>query len=375
MTGSDQIEELSTLFTFLADNDLLGYCPIYDRLARAIADDVEILRIVLDAAATTTRRGRIPVLFLASTHDVVLTRPDSELAAIYRGESDADPLPAFRAMLRDELDAVVANMRMHSVQTNEVGRSAPLRAALSRAMSTSTSDRPIALVEIGPSAGLNLFLDHFSIDYLRDGVVQAHTGAEDSTVQLRCELRGPIDPVITDLPPIVARTGIDASPIDASDPEQSRWLRACVWPGIPDRPRLLAAALDLVGQAPPPLVRGDAVDGLADLIASSDDDVLPIVISTWALAYIPTDGRLSILETLDSIGRRRDLVLITMEEHRFTPWLPEIDPELLETNAGDGTPTVLGVRIWNGGTCTTTPLALCHPHGRWMHWTDGDARG
>lgn len=373
MSATDPLDELSALFTFLADGDFHGYSPVYERLARSIAGDRELLDLAHRSAAPNSRRGRVPVLFFASTHDIVLSEPGSELAAIYRGERDLDPVPPFRRMLDTHNEQIVDRMRNRSVQTNEVGRSATLLPAV--AAFVGTDPRPLALVEIGPSAGLNLFFDRYSIEYARDRVPIATAGPSASTVRLHADLRGPIDPPIPhSAPRIVLRTGIDAAPIDVTDSEQCRWLRACLWPGVAERSERLTAALDLVGRTPPTLERGDAVTGLAPILAALPAEVLPVITSTWALAYIPTDGRQRLLDQIDAIGASRDLALVTLEEPRFTPWVPAVPADLPTSGEGDGTPTGLGVRAWRDGGCATRSLALCHPHGRWIHWIDEGER-
>jgi hypothetical protein len=170
--------------------------------------------------------------------------------------------------------------------------------------------------------------------------------------------------------PVASRVGLDPSPVDVTDGEARRWLSACLWPGVPDRPERLAAAVALARVDPPTLVTGDAVTDLAPLVAALPDAVLPVVISTWALAYLGRDGRAAVLGALDELGSRRDLALVTGEEARVTPWIPEVPAEVAATGEadGDGTGTVLGLRTWYDGTTDDEVLALCHPHLRWMAW-------
>jgi hypothetical protein len=363
------VDELAALFVFLADTDFHGYSPIYERLSRSVATDAQLLAFIADAVSPNVRRGRVPVLFLAATHDLTLAHPEGDLAAIYRGQRDADPYPALLAMLDDHRAEVASTLASRSVQTNEVGRSAALVPAVSSALAG--DHRAVALVEVGPSAGLNLFLDRYRVNYLPDQPAGADgplvgAGPPDSTVQLDCRLRGDGVPPLDGLPTIAVRTGVDPSPVDVTDPVQRRWLQACLWPGQPRRARTLAAAMDLVASAPPELLGGDAVTDLAAVVGSQPSDVVPVVVSTWAMAYIPADGRGQILAALDALGAGRDLSLVTMEEPRFTPWLDVLDHPTVAS--GDGTPTALGVRSWRDGRCTTTTLALCHPHAQWMRW-------
>ncbi len=195
-------------------------------------------------------------------------------------------------------------------------------------------------------------------------------GDPGSPVQLACELRGSGEPPLGPLPSIASRVGLDLSPVDVTDDDACRWLSACVWPGIPDRPERLAAAVALARLDPPHLVAGNAVTDLAPLVAALPDDVLPVVVSTWALAYLGRDGRHQVRTALDAVGAGRDLVLVTAEEPHSTPWIPTVPDAVAACGDadGDGTATVLGARTWRAGAVTDEVLALCHPHVRWMAW-------
>lgn len=365
----DPIEELSELFLVLADNDFTGYCPVYEELARSIATDRELLEKILSAASPNSRRGRLPVLFFAATHDLALAVPSSDLAKVYRGASEVDPYSAFRSLVDREWSTIAHTMGTRSVQTNEVGRSAIVAIASERALPAGETD--IDLFEIGPSAGLNLFFDRFAIDYLREEELVATIGPVESTVRLQCELRGAFGPPLpSNRLRVRERSGIDPNPIDVRSETECRWLQACVWPGIPDRPQRLVAALGIARSDPPSLIKGDAVDGLADALTRVQDTAHLVVLSTWALAYIGNEGRERILGTVDARGHERDLDLVTFEEPRFTPWLDPVDPHVFDRYRGEGTPTVLGIRSWRSGQCTTTTLAVAHPHGRWIHWLE-----
>ena len=257
MSERDAIEELSELFVFLADNDFAGYSPLYEQIARVAATDRKLLEFIAKAANPNARRGRIPILFFAATHDRVLANSESPIAAVYRGESQADPMPLLRELLERESAEITTNMRTRSVQTNEVGRSAILSFAFSRAQRNVTAQT--ALFEIGPSAGLNLYFDRFHTDITRNGEFVAANGPEESTVRLQCELRGPVTPTfLTDRFAPTSRRGLDPNPIDVMNDSECRWLRACLWPGIPDRPERLAAAIDVARLSPPQLIAGDA---------------------------------------------------------------------------------------------------------------------
>jgi hypothetical protein len=374
MSTASRIDELRTQFLVLADQDFSDYCPIYERIARSLAQDPEILSLITEHRPGSTRTA---VLALGATHDHVLRYPSSELAAIYRGESNDDPWPAFRALMIENAPAIAATMRTRTTQTNEVGRSANLLAvyaSISRRLTERSDHRTLAIIEIGPSAGLNLLADRFHVQYLVGGSVTATAGDPESPVQLLCELRGATAfPGVIGMHSIASRAGLDPAPLDITDPDDARWLRACVWPGVPDRPERLAAAIDLARQDPPVLHRGDAVQDLGALLDSLPPDVFPIVTSTWVLAYLSREARLQVCEIIDGFGAGRDIAFVTGEAPRSAPWVPELSDDQLALGADDGTPTVFGLRMWLGGQCHTSAVALCHPHGRWMAWLEDDS--
>jgi hypothetical protein len=95
-------------------------------------------------------------------------------------------------------------------QTNEIRRSAALLPALWWVLGQ-VGERPVALSELGASAGLNLLLDRFGIQ-----TPQGLAGPADSTVQLRPEWRG-TPPAARPLN-VVDRAGVDLHPIDVRAP-------------------------------------------------------------------------------------------------------------------------------------------------------------
>ena len=117
-------------------------------------------------------------------------------------------------------------------------------------------DEPeMALVEIGPSAGLNLLFDRYHASY-SDGRT---SGSPESPVQLTCEIVGDTAPPLpaSDLR-IVSREGIDLAPVDLDDDDGIAWLEACIWPDVPGRLDRFEAAVRIARTEPPVMRRGDA---------------------------------------------------------------------------------------------------------------------
>jgi len=222
MSDAERRRELRDLFLELLESDIVGYCPIYERIVSAIAEDPDTLDLITEHRMGTSRT---PVLFLGATHDLVLRDPSSPLAAIYRGDIDDDPWPLFRQMVHSHRSPITDCMRTRTTQTNEVGRSANLLAvyaSISRQLAERGDHRPLAIIEIGPSAGHNRLADRDHVEYRLGDTVAASAGDPTSSVRRRCERRGDTPfPGVTGMREIVLREGLDRAPIDITDPDDA----------------------------------------------------------------------------------------------------------------------------------------------------------
>ena len=110
---------------------------------------------------------RQPVLLFACVHDLLLAgRPDVGLASFYPdlvAEPDrGDPMPAFRAFTAAHADELAELLVTRSTQTNEIGRCALLLPAFGI---VADEVGPLAHLDVGASAGLNLLLDRYHYTY------------------------------------------------------------------------------------------------------------------------------------------------------------------------------------------------------------------
>ncbi len=324
--------------------------PLYERMARGLAADTALAGLLLHAPP----RQRQPVLFFACVHALLLLgHGDHPLASFYPNlaalPNPGDPLPALRAFCAEHCAELVELLAARSTQTNEIGRCALLLPALAL---VADEAGPLAHLDVGASAGLNLLLDRYHYRYEPGGDVGG-----PSPVHLTCGTRGGV-PVPTALPAISERHGLDRSPVDVLDPDQTRWLEACVWPDQTDRFARLRAALAMAAAAGLDVRTGDAVDDTPALVSAAAAH--PVVTNTWVLNYLSSDERRAYVAALDACARHRDLTWVFLESPVLVPELPVADPRQ--------TITALVLVRWRGGRRTAEQLATCHPHGYWMHW-------
>ena len=192
--------------------------------------------------------------------------------------------------LVEHADAVVAECENRLLQTNEPLRCAALLPALS------AIEGPVALLELGASAGLCLYPDAYSYRYQGGGGWDPQSGA--SSVLLRSRWSGPEFPLRC--PAVVWRAGIDLAPLDAADPEDRCFLTALVWPGEAGRVERIEAAMDLVRADPPTLLRGDvsAPGVLHELAEAAPSEATLVVTTPGVLPYLSRHQREEVLATI-----------------------------------------------------------------------------
>jgi Uncharacterized protein conserved in bacteria (DUF2332) len=220
--------EIAETYRRFAHVQAHGRSPLYERLAASVADDRELL----DFLAAQPAEKRQPNLLLGAVRYLFGTQPSHA---------------AFRNAVLEDPDRVAAVLARRRTQTNEPGRCALLLPVLA------SLAQPLALLEVGASAGLCLLPDRYGYAYGEHRV-------GDGPPVLECEPHGPI-PLPRRLPEVVWRAGIDVEPLDLEDAESVRWLEALVWPEHRDRLERLRTAIAVARRDPPRLVRADLLEG------------------------------------------------------------------------------------------------------------------
>ncbi len=234
----------------------------YEVLSEVVANDPALLDL-----ARRCRVGQpIPNLLFAAVKRAAASFPSSALAGHYlRIAAGQRPTPglaqAFAEFAPAHRDQIIGYLETRMVQTNEVGRCAYLMPGF-LTVAVENPGRSLALLDVGASAGLNLNWDQYRYRYSNGD----EFGPAGSEVVLECDARNGLPELPTVFPKVNFRVGIDLAPVDLGDDEEYQWMQALLWPEHQDRRARLSAARDIWLQSPPPILRGDAVNLLADTL-------------------------------------------------------------------------------------------------------------
>jgi hypothetical protein len=301
-TRDQDVADVAERYARFARDEAPGRSALYAQWAAGVAADPATAAVLARIPAT---RRQPPLVFAVSR---MLGAPEAGF-------------PAWADWLQAHADAVVAEASRRRLQTNEPQRCAALLPALAAV------EGPIALLEVGASAGLCLYPDRYSYRYRAEGAVVALDPVDGpSTVVLDCEVTGDVP---LRMPDVVWRAGIDLEPLDAGDPADRRFLTSLVWPGERGRAGRILAALDIVAADPPLLRAGDAADPgtLRAAAALAPRDATLVVTTPGVLPHIARRERERLVETV----RGLDAVWVTIDPpglHSAASWewQPAVDP-------------------------------------------------
>lgn len=301
-----------------------GESPCFEAWATAVAEDAEVVAWL----GSLPELKRQPNLVFA--------------AARWHGVPAPGPYAALRGALLQDTGPLRETILGRSTQTNEVGRLATLLPAFA-----SVGD-PLALIEVGASAGLCLFPDRYDYRWVGDGHERTLGGTGGPLLTSRVE--GPV-PFPVGSPSVVWRAGIDLNPLDVTDRDAMAWLENLVWPEQDERRERLRQAVAVTRTDPPRLLRGDLLELLPALVAEAPG--VPVVFHSAVIAYLDERGRTQFVEMMSDLVARGACRWVSNEGPRVLPGLPVPEPVA---------PARFVLRL------DGHPVAWTHGHGHDLSW-------
>jgi hypothetical protein len=326
----------------------------YERLPfySALLHELETDQLALELLASVRVEQRNPMLVLAALQLAAL-RDHPILGPIYNdarhgelGEPDSaakrviDVLHDTPELVRDEL--------WRSTQTNEPGRSAVIQAVVADLAEGATA---VNVIEVGTSAGINLYFDKFTVRDHDDG----------KALTLVCEDVTPLDRS-RPMPEVLTRIGIDPHPLLLANEEDRRWLKACLWP----EQRRRHERFDAIVEAQPSwptltILRGHAMEQLNHAFELVDDSAMTIVMNTWTAFYFTDHER---VEYFNEVSRRcaKGNVAWLSIESTMVKW-PHVDTDDHVRHRAASQIVASQARG------SAVRWGWCHAHGRWLEKT------
>lgn len=324
MNETEADAPLAVRYRRFAQYEARGSSPLYEALTNHVADSPSILEF-LSAFPPELQQ---PNLFLAALRFV---------AGTPSGPQELD------SMVGGNAEGIAEIMRTRRTQTNEPGRCAALLPVLSRI------EGPIALLEVGASAGLCLLPDKYGYDF---GRMRIDAPAETRQIApiLPCDatentpLPGrPLD--------VTWRAGLDLNPLRVGSAEDMAWLETLVWPEQLDRLGRLRAAIAVAKTIDPFVIRGDLRNDLAALAETAPRDATLVIFHTAVLTYVQSQ------EDRDAFARCCKDLGATWISNEWPYAFPAVAAKTSEVRQGMFLISV-----------DQAPVAWTTPHGQRLEW-------
>ena len=332
-------------------------CPFYIDLCDELMLDIERGGRVwqwLEPYASERFDKAYVLRLLGALHRMALSGDEPDLAAHFPstgGDGDATATGRVLHHLLADPPTAFADMMTRPPQTNEVGRSIGLASGL--LYIADVLKMPIALREIGTSAGLNLRLDSYW--YEQDGRAW---GNPSSSVRFVDMWENGIPPFDADLA-IADRRGCDRDPIDATDPDGALTLLCYVWPEPATRFATARAAIEQAANVPVTIDRADCDVWLPRVLADRIPGTAMVVMHSVMWQYLTVDDRAACTAAIEAAGARA------------TPDTP-LGWLRLEPHPETFVPGELRVRIWDGSRDRELLLANTGFHGGPLAWAPSE---
>ncbi|MEW9181002.1 DUF2332 domain-containing protein [Bacillus mycoides] len=297
-------EQIANLFRDFSANECKGSSVLYEYLSIKISEDEEVLTL-----ASYAQPGQpVPNLLLGAVHYLLLKGKEHSLKNYYQSlventdinlENAFYQFKDFCHVYREE---IISLLQTKLVQTNEVRRCAYLYPSFCYIFNK--VNKPLALIEIGTSAGLQLFWDQYRYSY---GTEEMY-GNRQSNVHLQSEIKGEKKPsFLKQSPPVMERIGLDLHVNNLNDEEDYLWLRALIWPEHKERLELFDQAATLVKEKSVQLIEGDGVALLPAIANQIREDAVICIFHTHVANQIPENVKHKLEKQIKEIGAKRDV--------------------------------------------------------------------
>ena len=324
MHPDEESRKIAKKYRRFAEYEARGVSPLYEAIAHTVATDPGVISFL----RTLPPAKQQPNLLFAAFRTICGTPADAT---------------EFCQILLEHQEHIRAVMLSRATQTNEAARCAILLPVLSQL------PQPLALLEVGASAGLCLFPDKYGYRY-GNRVLHPEGGVKD-VPEFLCDSSGNT-PLPTRLPEVVWRAGIDLNPIDVADPDALGWLEQLIWPEHITRLQNFRRAVSVARQDPPLLVAGDLLEHLVPLAQQAPPDTTLVVFHSAVLAYIADRSMreqfVTAVTDLDATWISNEHPMVFPEFAANLPFDPPANQFLL---AVDG-----------------NPVATTGPHGQSINW-------
>lgn len=281
-----------------------GSSNLYEYLSLKISEDEEVLTL-----ASHAQSGQpIPNLLLGAVHYLLLKGNDHILQKYYSSlveNSDTkleQSFQHFKDFCQLHREEIIPILQTKLVQTNEVRRCAYLYPSFCYIFNK--VKKPLVLIEIGTSAGLQLFWDQYSYSYGTEEVY----GNTKSNVHLQSEIRGENKPFfLKQSPPVVERIGLDLHINDLNDEEDYLWLRALIWPEHKERLEMFDHVAECLKGQTVKFMEGDGVALLSKITDQIQEDAVICIFHTHVANQIPENVKRTLVKQIEEIGAKRDV--------------------------------------------------------------------
>ncbi|WP_373605002.1 DUF2332 domain-containing protein [Bacillus sp. AFS017336] len=298
--------QLKQRFKQFAKYECENSSSLYEYLSLKIAEDEE----VLDLCSYAQDGQPVPNLLFGSVHYLLMSGKPHPLKEFYPSLVDApkgfkDSYLYFQNFCKKFRKEIIHLIQTKMVQTNEVRRCAYLYPCFSYIYKK--VNKPISLIEIGTSAGLQLLWDQYKYSY---NLSEELYGKLTSKVLIQSEVKDKTPAMLSLLdtaPPVVDRYGIDLHINNLSNEEDYLWLKALIWPEHIERRELFEKAVNCMKENEINLIEADGVKIIPEVVKQLSNDSILCIFHTHVANQIPVEGKQSLLQTVEDISKKRDV--------------------------------------------------------------------